>query len=185
MGMCLWNANFWYRRSQKGTTWSTGNCPANWLTARRNVESNGNLTRVFPHKFFPHRTVFVMKRMRNSIKNMMRRWDWKSIILFLPTSAVQNAIYVTIRSLIATTTADIECPMQHQWYPNSTQYSLRNRYVPAPGTPKKRVTEMIRSAFLWINPSNLPTSSSTSIQLTSINRATKFKLSFIYRRDSY
>ena len=59
-----------------------------------------------------------------------------SIILFSPNPAVQNTIYVSIRSLIATTTTDIERPTQKKWCPNSSYYSLRNTYVCAPETPR-------------------------------------------------
>ena len=89
-----------------------------------------------PQKFFLQWTDYVTEEIRITIRNMIQKWAWNSITLFLPTLDVQNTIYVTNRSLIGTTTTDIECLTQHQWCPNSSEYSLRNTYVRTPGMPR-------------------------------------------------
>ena len=66
-----------------------------------------------PPKFFFQQTDYVTELLRSSIRNMMQKWAWNSIRLFLLAPAVQKMLYVTIRSLIVTTTTDIECLTQH------------------------------------------------------------------------
>ena len=167
MGLWLWNANFRHRLSQYGTHWSTPKWSTIWLTTRRSVETLQEPHDCVPQKVLPQRTDYLTEPVRISIRNMMRKWAWSKITLFLSTPAVQNEIYATIRDLIPTTNTDTECLTQHQWYPISlTTEFIRTRS----GNAEERTTEMIRSTLLWIIPSDLKTCLSTSIQLISKTR---------------
>ena len=64
-------------------------------------------------KIFLQQTDYVTEWIRISIWKMTRKLAWKSIILFILTHSVQNTTYVTIHSLIATTSTDIECLLHH------------------------------------------------------------------------
>ena len=87
-------------------------------------------------EFFPSTEALCDRTDTYHYTDMMRKWAWNSINLILSTPAVQNTIYVTIASLIITTITDFQCLTQHQWWPNLSQYSLRNTYVRALGMPR-------------------------------------------------
>ena len=65
-------------------------------------------------KFFHQRTVYLTERIRVTILNLMWKWVCNSIILFQLSPAVQNTIFVSIRSLVVSTTTAIECLTQNQ-----------------------------------------------------------------------
>ena len=68
-----------------------------------------------PQNFSTEEIDYVRERIYITIRNMMRKRARNNIILFRPTPAVPNTIYVTIRSLISTTIIDFECLTQDQF----------------------------------------------------------------------